>query len=360
MDRPQACLELQALAPELRSRLLDLLQRGTPANTLRAHERDLLYIAAWKRAAFGAERAWPETEDVALHFVLDHSEDLAGRPPDCGPRRVAQTLIEAGLRRALDGPAPATLDRRIASWRAFHGFRNLASPFKTQGLRRARKASRRAAAHTPESKAARPITRDVLDRLVAACPATLAGLRDRALLEAAWASGGRRRSELARLRREDLDLERFDATGEVAIALLATKTTEASRTPKLLLRGSSARRLVAWLNAGPVFRAVSKADTVLARGLSESGVRDVIRAALKRAGYAKGYSSAHGLRSGFLTQAARDGVPIQAAARLSLHRSIEQAARYNRDAELADNPAVDLRDRGLAAQPDPAAAPRRV
>lgn len=365
MDRPQAYLELQALAPELRARLLDLLKQGTPANTLRAYERDLLYIAAWKRAAFGAELAWPETEDVALQFVLDHSEDLAARPPDYGPRRVAQTLIEAGLRRALDRPAPATLDRRIASWRAFHGFRNLASPFEAPGLRRARKASRRAAAHTPEPKAARPITRDVLDRLVAACPATLAGLRDRALLETAWASGGRRRSELAGLRREDLDLERFDATGEVTIALIATKTTEAGRTPKLLLRGSSARRLVAWLDAagidaGPVFRAVSKADTVLSRGLSESGVRDVIRAALKRAGYAKGYSSAHGLRSGFLTQAARDGVPIQAAARLSLHRSIEQAARYYRDAELADNPAVDLRDRGAAPQPDAAAAPRRV
>ena len=347
-----------AIDPDLQARLLELLRLGTPDNTLRAYERDLVYIAAWKRAAFDAPLAWPESEAVALRFVLDHSEDLARHPADYAPRRVAEALIAVGLRRALERPAPATLDRRIASWRAFHGFRNLASPFEAPALQRARKASRRAAAHKPQPKAARPITRDVLDRMVAACPPTLAGLRDRALIETAWASGGRRRSELAGLRREDLDLEAFDVKGEVRIALMATKTTEAGRTPKLLLRGRAARRLVAWLDAGgiaagPVFRAISKADRVLDRGLSDSGVRDVIRAALKRAGYEPGYSSAHGLRSGFLTQAARDGVPIQAAARLSLHRSIAQAARYYQDAELADNPAVDLRDRDAAPETVP-------
>jgi integrase len=357
MERPEPYFELQTLAPELRRRLTDLLRQGTPANTLRAYERDLVYITAWKRAAFDADLAWPESEEVALRFVLDHSEDLAAQPPDYGPRRIAEALIAAGLRRSLARPAPATVDRRIASWRAFHGFRNLDSPFEAPGLRRARKASRRAAAHKPAPKAARPITRDVLDRLVEACPPTLAGMRDRALLETAWASGGRRRSELAGLRREDLDLERFDATGEVKIALLATKTTEAGKTPRLLLRGTAARRLVAWLDAakidaGPVFRAVSKADKALPRGLSESGVRDVIRAALRRAGYEKGYSSAHGLRSGFLTEAARSGIPLQAAAQLSLHRSIVQAAQYYRDAELSDNPAVDLRDRGAVSDPE--------
>jgi len=115
-----------------------------------------------------------------------------------------------------------------------------------------------------------------------------------------------------------------------------------------MLKGLPARKLVAWLDAGaitdgPVFRAISKSGRVLTRGLSDSGVREVFRAIMARAGLPAGTTSLHGLRSGFLTQASRDRVPLQAAARLSLHRSLEQAGRYYQDADLADNPAITLR-----------------
>ena len=60
--------------------LTDLYRRGTPANTLRAWERDLAYIAAWKMASFGRPLAWPEVEKVALHFILDHAQDLTEKP----------------------------------------------------------------------------------------------------------------------------------------------------------------------------------------------------------------------------------------------------------------------------------------
>ena len=45
--------------------LTDLYVRGTPPNTLRAYERDLIYLTAWKQAAFGAGLTWPEEEAVA-------------------------------------------------------------------------------------------------------------------------------------------------------------------------------------------------------------------------------------------------------------------------------------------------------
>ncbi len=83
--------------------LTDLYRRGTPANTLRAWERDLAYIAAWKMAAFGQPLAWPETEKVALRFILDHAQDLTERP---GPAQdVALELQAIGLRVALACPA---------------------------------------------------------------------------------------------------------------------------------------------------------------------------------------------------------------------------------------------------------------
>lgn len=63
---------------------------------------------------------------------------------------------------------------------------------------------------------------------------------------------------------------------------------------------------------------------------------------LALAGFPPGFASAHGLRAGFLTQAALDGAPLQAAMKLSLHRSAVQAQRYYADVEIAENLAADL------------------
>jgi len=60
--------------------LTELYRRGTPANTLRAWERDLVYISAQKMAVFGKPLAWPEDERVALRFILDHAQDLTDKP----------------------------------------------------------------------------------------------------------------------------------------------------------------------------------------------------------------------------------------------------------------------------------------
>ena len=60
--------------------LAALYRKGTPPNTLRAWERDLAYIAAWKMAALGRPLTWPEDESTALRFILHHAEDLTDRP----------------------------------------------------------------------------------------------------------------------------------------------------------------------------------------------------------------------------------------------------------------------------------------
>ena len=74
--------------------LTELYQRGTSANTLRAWERDLAYISAWRMATFGRPLVWPEEERVALRFDLDHSVDLTERPgtAQAEPRRDCRRL----------------------------------------------------------------------------------------------------------------------------------------------------------------------------------------------------------------------------------------------------------------------------
>ena len=78
------------------------------------------------------------------------------------------------------------------------------------------------------------------------------------------------------------------------------------------------------------------------RPLGPDAMRLILRYRLKCAGLPEDYATPHGLRSGFLTQAALDGAPLQAAMRLSLHKSVHQAGRYYADVEIENNPATDL------------------
>ena len=325
--------------------LAELFRRGTPPNTLRAWERDLAYIAAWKMAAFGRPLAWPEEEKVALRFILDHAQDLTDRPG--AAQDTALELIAIGLRVALTCPAPATLDRRIASWQAFHRMRNLTSPFAAPLVQQARQKARRANARPRTPKSPRPITRDVLNQILATCEISPRGNRDRAMLMLAFASGGRRRSEVTALDVQDVGLDDFASKGLVWLRLWETKTTAKDKAPRLPLKGRAARALVHWLEEtglteGPLFRPISRAGRPLPRRLAPDALRLILRHRLRLAGLPEDFATPHGLRAGFLTQAALDGAPLAAAMKLSLHRSAVQAQKYYADVEIADNPATDL------------------
>jgi integrase len=325
--------------------LTDLYRRGTPPNTLRAWERDLAYIAAWKMASFGRPLDWPEEEKVALRFILDHAQDLTEKP---GPAQdVAMELIAIGLRRALSCPSPATLDRRIASWQAFHRMRNLPSPFSSPLVQQARQKSRRANARPRVPKSPKPVTRDILEALLDTCDDSHRGIRDRSMLMLAFASGGRRRSEVTALNVEDIALDDFKGKGLVWIRFLATKTTKKDQAPRLPMKGRAARALVHWLEVtkitdGPLFRPISLSDRPLPRRLASDALRTILRHRFELAGLPADFATPHGLRAGFLTQAALDGAPLAAAMKLSLHRSAVQAQKYYSDVDISENPATDL------------------
>lgn len=216
--------------------------------------------------------------------------------------------------------------------------KNLPSPFDAPQVKQARSKARRAAARPPAPKSQHPITRDVLEQLLATCRGSRRDCRDRAILMLGWASGGRRRSEITGLMRVDVSLKEFETKGLVWISLLETKTTQKGETPRLVLKTRAAQALVHWIEVGqirdgPLFRPISKADRVLKRRLSPDAIYQIVRHRLKLAGLPEGFASPHGLRSGFLTQAAM---------RLSLHRSMAQAQKYYDDVDIADNPASDL------------------
>lgn len=341
-----------ALSADDDQRLRALFTRGTPANTQRAYRADYGYIRAWRLLRFQTDMTWPEDPAVAMAFLLDHSEDLTALPLSHPARRAADAMIDAGLRRALAAPAPATNSRRIASWKVFHNARDLPNPFDAPLFKEAWKKSRRANARPRQRHSPNPITAEVLDKIIGAMEEDLRGLRDRAIFYFAWATGGRRISEIAKLHLNELSLDRFDPSKPldqrvIDIRLRGTKTTGLDETPALLLRGRGAHLMAEWLRAagvedGFVFRKITRYGTVSKRGLTADGVRFVFHKRMEAAGFPPGYASPHGLRSGFITEALSRDVPLAQVMRLTLHKSAEQVLDYHDEKHLEQNPGLSL------------------
>ena len=194
------------------------------------------------------------------------------------------------------------------------------------------------------------MTRDVLDQLLATCDAgRLIDLRDRALLLVAFASGGRRRSEAASLRVADL-IEREPVPADpkkpdgptlpaLALRLGRTKTASAEQDERVLLIGRPVEALRAWLEAagikkGAVFREITRWGQLGRTALDPQSVNAILKKRCAQAGLDPKTFSAHGLRSGYLTEAARRGVSLQEAMRQSRHRSVQQASSYYNEIEI--------------------------
>ncbi len=341
--------------------LTHLAKTGTGPNSLRALSSDLAYLEAWARVATDAPLVWPATETTVLRFIAHHlwDEEERERNAEHGmPEAVAEALHAEGRLKSTGPHAPATVRRRLALWSSLHRWRGLDGPFGNPSIRNALRLAIRAADRPRARKSPAAITRDILDQLLATCGRGRAvDLRDRALLLLAFGSGGRRRSEIARLKVDDLEEREPVAVDPkapndeklpvLAIRLRRTKTSSADAGESVLVIGRPVEALRAWLafskiDAGPVFRRVDKWGNIGAAALDPQSVNAMIKSRCAVAGLDPGEFSAHGLRSGYLTEAARAGVPLPEAMQQSRHRSVQQAARYYNEGEIARGKAARL------------------
>ena len=90
------------------------------------------------------------------------------------------------------------------------------------------------------------------------------------------------------------------------------------------------------------FRRIDRWGRLGATALDPQSVNAILKARCVRAGLDPALFSAHGLRSGFMTEAGKQGVPLPEAMQLSQHRSVQQAARYYNEAEIDKGKAVRL------------------
>lgn len=197
----------EQLAQQAADAVRELLAEAAAENTTRSYTSALRYWAGWHAARYGIELALPVPEATVLQFVVDHVQrrstdgELAWELPPI----VDQALVAAGLKAKLGPWTLATVRHRVAVLSTAHRLKKATNPCEQPAIRTVLSRAARAAVkrgERPRKKTA--ITLPELEALLATCDDSLEGIRDRALLCFGFASGGRRRSEIAAADLRDL------------------------------------------------------------------------------------------------------------------------------------------------------------
>lgn len=322
------------------------------------------YWAAWFWLRYRQTIALPVPVAAIQQFVVDHVErrTRSGLVADL-PVSHDQALVDGGFKGKLGTLALAPVLHRLSVLSKAHQVRGVANTVQDAKVRDLVAKTRRAYAKrgvVPDKKAA--ITLEPLQAMLATCDDSLRGVRDRALLLFAWSGGGRRRSEVT-----DATMENTRRVGPRArsFTLLHSKTNQTGElradSEKPILE-EAADALATWISRaglkdGPVFRRVRRGDKI-GEPLAPAAVREIVLARTALAGLEPEFA-AHSLRSGFVTEAARQNVPMGEATVLTGHTSSTSLVRYYRAAETRRSAGATLL-RASKPMPEPDTAKRTI
>lgn len=349
---PLAPLDPHRLDDEAVAAIALFQTEGESENTRRSYRQALRYWLAWFQIRYGRELQLPVHVATCAQFVVDHVETRPGAGDQQLPLAHDRRLVAAGIK-AKPGPLSlATIELRLAALARVHRDQGLPSPLEEAAVRRLLRNVRSTqvkAGAAPGKKAA--LDRALLKRLLATCEDTPLGVRDRALLAFGWSTGGRRRSEIA-----EADFGFLTGTSDgFRYRLAHSKTNQSGAMRHQDVKpvvGEAAEALQAWLDllddqgmqrTGRIFRQVMRGG-IVGEQLSPQAVREIVKRRCDMAGLNADDFSAHSLRSGFLTEAGRRGVPLKTAMNLSGHASVTIALGYMREGELGGEAVARLLD----------------
>jgi integrase len=179
--------------------------------------------------------------------------------------------------------------------------------------------------------------------------ASLAGLRDRALLLLGFA-GGFRRSELVALDVSDLDetedglrLRIRRSRGDQEAAGREVGIPRGQHPETCPVRAVRDWRQAAGILESALFRPVNRYDQLQPQRLSDKGVARIVKRAAERAGMDAAAYAGHSLRAGLAAAAAAGGAPERAIMKQTGHTSLVVVRRYIRAGSLfQENAAASL------------------
>lgn len=285
-------------------------------NTRRAYRSDAAAFAFWAlRHGFEPMPATPETALLYANALADQGKKTATI------RRALTSITVAHKTAGLESPCSHALVR--------DGLRGIARELGS--------AQRQAPPVSPEN----------LRAMVRTLGGDARGLRDRAMLVLGFA-GAFRRGELASLGVADLA---FDSAG-LTVTVRRSKTDQQGAGERVGVPFGSdpmtcpVRTVRAWLDAasiaeGVAFRSITNAGRVTDAPVTGHTVNRAIQRAAKAAGLS-GFS-AHSLRAGLATTAAKAGKSDRAIMKQGRWKSRAMVDRYVRDANLfSDNAASGI------------------
>ena len=163
---------------------------------------------------------------------------------------------------------------------------------------------------------------------------SLRDYRDKALLSVAWSTASRK-SELLSLTVENIVRE--TAGFVIVVKLKGANTLSEKFIPgavgDLSIPLTPSTHLARWLEIseikeGPIWRNVNKAGRISDKGLSRSGLDKVFKRIVENAGLDPALFSAHSVRTGFVTYAAKNGFGIAETMAVTGHKSIQSVKSY--------------------------------
>jgi len=293
------------------------IEDGTALSTRRAYQRDVTYYWRWVNKHFDEAEHYPTTVENVLQFCLYHIDNDSPYP-----------LKLSTLRRYL-----ASLSIKHKE----HGVENPTTDGKVRLLLRRAKAAKQEQAN---KKAA--ITLNILNALLTTCENDLTGVRDKAILLLGFAAGGRRRTEIANIRIEDLEKTKDG----YLLTIKRSKTDQTGKGFIVPVFGQAACALKGWLiksglRAGPLFRGIKSNDTFY-DAISPRTINLIVKRRIKIIGLNPENFGAHSLRAGFITESSNQGINLTEAMMLSGHKSIKVAQGYCRETNLQTNKASRL------------------
>jgi integrase len=248
------------------------------------------------------------------------------------PETVALYITDCASRLAL-----GTITRRLTSiTKAHQSAGSKDSPASTHHfiVSETLKGIRRAIGTAQHGK--KPLLTADIRKIIARCPKSPPGTRDRALILIGFA-GAFRRSELAAIEITDISY----CKDGLVINLRRSKTDQEAKGRQVGIPfGEDAascpvRALRRWLKeahlkSGPVFRAIDRHGNISSRALNRASVSWILKRAARRARMKTEPLGGHSLRAGCITQASMNGANEHDIMRQSGHKSAETLAKYIR------------------------------
>jgi integrase/recombinase XerD len=237
--------------------------------TVSGYKSDLLVFRSWCRSR---NHTWLPASPTSIAEFVDHQ---------------------------VDEHCLSTIKRRLCAIAFAHRLNELPTPTEHNSVRLAMRRASRQKPRRP--KQVRGLTSAILSKIIAACPATLAGSRDAALISVGYDTLCRS-SELALM---DVEHVKLESDGTATIFIPRSKSDVAGDGRIAYLSPDTAGVLSRWLDAsglrsGPLFRALHL-NRPFDGTLETSSIRRIIKRATRRAGLEDSIASelsGHSMRIG--------------------------------------------------------------